>query len=146
MSVKAGFTVHCIADHKSEDIPADIFFNLRVRMWGLQFVLQETCMNWNIEIHSVYHVYIHVFQMAQSMVQLKFKETRNCWWSMETYWQTNFYKCKKLLSSIAIHWQAYSWLRSFTLHYSIIWENRTASGPSLKFGFHNSSVFRKPRF
>ena len=33
----------------------------------------------------------------------------------------------------------------FTI-YSIIWENRTASGPSLKFGFHSSSVFRKPRF
>ena len=30
--------------------------------------------------------------------------------------------------------------------YSIIWENRTASGPSLKFGFHSSSVFKKPRF
>ena len=34
----------------------------------------------------------------------------------------------------------------FNWRYSIIWENRTASGPPLKFGFHSSSVFTVVRF
>ena len=82
---------------------------------------------------------IHMCRYASQATQKWLYQTTPC-----RMWQATliFRPHKNIFTDLSDFSSSYNGI----MYYSIIWENRTASGPHLKFGFHSSLVFRKPRF